>query len=137
MKIKQLFLIILVLIINLSIYSQTTPQEDKYTSINIMVNTVTTTELGNIVEYFAGGKFRQLFLPTKFYFGGIAVKVVEDDPHIAPQMSVIYKNLVPVKVKIYMPAYPVGYKYPVIPYLSKELIDKFNSTNKIEIQFKD
>ena len=137
MKIFRLLLIVCILSVCLALYPQATQQEDKYTSVNIMVSKVTSTELGYIVQYYAGGKFRELYLPTRFFFNGLAVKVVEESPQIAPQMSIIYKNLAPLKVKLYMPSNPEGLQYPAIEFMPKDMTDKFNSTNKLDIQMKD
>ena len=133
----RILIIILIILTTIPVNSQQDKKEDKFSSVNLIIKKVTSTELGFIAEYYAGGKFRELYLPAKFFLSGIAIKINEDDPNIAPQMNIIYKNLVPIRVKIYVPTIMIGIKYPALEVLPKEMIDKFNSTNKIDIVLKD
>jgi len=128
--------VIFLMAVSFFMTSQSSDQ-DKYSTMNIMIGKIYFTTYGLIVEYSSGGKVRQAFLPTKFFNTGIAIKIPDDNSNTTPQMNIIFKNKEQLKVKIYMPTYPIGYKYPLLEYLSKEIIDSFNKQEKLNIELFD
>ncbi|MBN2546233.1 MAG: hypothetical protein JXB50_10585 [Spirochaetes bacterium] len=129
---KTSMVIIFLIAISFFISSQSGDQ-DTYSTMNIMIGKIYFTTYGLIVEYSSGGKIREAYLPNKFFNEGIAIKIPDDNSNTTPQMNIIFKNKEQLKVKIYMPTLPIGYKYPLLEYVSKEIIDNFNKQEKLNI----
>ena len=130
---KLLILVILILSISLA-YSQDTTSttiQSKLTSVNIMLVTIIDTPKGMILEYFGSTDVKRIYLPFDFFNKSIAVKVFEEDADVAPQASVIYKDLQPFKIKIYMPRKASSLTYRYKDMLSDEEKEKFKTTNLI------
>ncbi len=135
--VKRISIMVVFLMVITIFMTAQTDNQDKFTTMNVMIGKIFFTSYGWIVEYSAGGKIRQAYLPNKFFDTGIAVKIPDDYSNTTPQMNIIYKNKEQLKVKIYVPTYPIGYKYPLLEYLSKEIIDSFNKQDKLNIEMFD
>lgn len=133
---KKLMYIITLLLITLTFSFSQGTKEDKYTTINVMISKVYSTSKGLIIEYFSSGKKRQTYLPNKFFDEGIAVKVIAENTSMTPQMNIIYRNLEPYKVKIYLPRFFDSITYQVMGFMTKEHIEKFK-VDKLIFVFKD
>ena len=134
---NALIIIILLMIVTVSLLAQDSVNEDKYTTVNIMIKTVYSTSMGLIIEYYSRGKIRRLYLPNKFFNEKTAVRIKEDAAFMTPQMNIVFKNKEAYKVKLYMPTYIDGFTYQVINFMTNELIEKFNSTDKLTFELKD
>jgi|GEM_PF-1647397 len=130
---RRIILFLFILIFSSLCFAQENDSQAKYTAVNFMVERIYFTRLGLIVYYYAEGRFQYLYLPNKFFNDGIAIKIKEGDGKITPQMSIIFKNFEPVKVKLYVPFVFDGPRYRIMDYLTKTIEDKFNSTEKIEV----
>ena len=109
------------------IYGQDTgaEQNDKYTTQNIMLTRITECRYGLILEYFSGVDLKTSYIPNKFFIDGTAVKIVENDTNISPQMNIIYKNLKPFKVKLYLATNVASLTYRYMDFVSSEIAEKF------------
>jgi hypothetical protein len=105
--------------------------QDKYTTVNIMLTQITATKLGSIVQYFGKDELKLLYIPDDFYNKNIAVNVWENDTKISPQMNVVYKNLKPFRVKIYIPKNASSLTYRYKELLTDEEKDKFKTSEII------
>ncbi|MCG8568818.1 MAG: hypothetical protein MJB14_01640 [Spirochaetes bacterium] len=130
------FILILLLICSvLPVMSQdTTTQEDKYSTVNVMIQRITDCRLGVIVEYYYGVKLIRSYFPNHFFSKKWAVKVVENDTHISPQMNIIYKNFKPLRVKLYLQTNVSSPTYRYLEYVSPEIEEKFKNA-KMEFVF--
>ncbi|OHD18114.1 MAG: hypothetical protein A2086_05600 [Spirochaetes bacterium GWD1_27_9] len=108
--------------------------EDKYTTMNIMLTKIVDTSKGVIIEYFAGDQLTYTYLPDDFFKSGMAVRVWEDDRNISPQANVVFKNLKPFKVKLYIPRNASSLIYRYKEFLTDEEKDKFKVTD-LEFKF--
>jgi hypothetical protein len=136
MKIKSIYIFILIVLIS-SFLSGQTATADKMTTVNVMISTIYSTNMGLIIEYYSDGKMRECYMPNSFFEDRTVVKIIEDNPTIAPQMNVVYKNNEPYKVKLYVPTYPNGLTYQAIPYLPDDKVQLFNNTKKLAIILKE
>lgn len=134
MSLRKLYIVLIILIVVIGISYAQNKDDNKYTTKNVMLKTIYTCKKGLIVEYFAGGKNRQIYLPNKFFDDGKAVRVIDDDGRATPQMNIIYKNLEPMKVKVYTPTLYTGITYQVIEFLSKEQEEAFE-TDELKFDF--
>ena len=137
MKIRfAVMLMIITLFFSGVISAQVAGENDKVTTVNIMISTIYSTNKGLIVEYYADGKFMECYLPHWFFDQRIVVKVLEDNPQISPQMNVVYKNGEPYKIKLYVPTVTNGWDYQVIEHLPDDKAKIFDSTKKLEVKLK-
>jgi hypothetical protein len=140
MPFKKIIYIILIVVFAMSLtYAQDAKKRDdsKYSCVNVMLSKVYFTRVGLILEYFTGNQMRQTYLPNKFFEQGMAIKVVDNDQKTTPQMNVMYKDLQPYKVKIYMPLAQDGLTYQIIEFMTKEQEDKFTNADKLVFNFWD
>jgi hypothetical protein len=138
MSANKIIFIILILFFGTLCFAQESGGQDKYTAVNFMVERIYFTRYGLIIHYFKEGRYEYLYLPNKFFEERIAVRIKEGDGKIVPQMSVIFKNLEPIKVKIYVPFVFDGPKYRIVDYVPTKMEERFKNTEKIEITiFKD
>ncbi len=118
-------LVLFLTLLSLSAYSQS--PKDKMSTKNYAINMIYTTQLGWIIDYNDYGSSKQIFLKSSFFRDGTAVRVAEDDT-IAPQMNLVYKNLKPFKLKIYVPVNVESRSYiRTIDILSPEMVEKFQA----------
>jgi len=135
MKTRLICLVIL-LILTVYLMSGQVATTDKMTTVNIMISTIYSTSMGMIIEYYSDNKLRECYLPNSFFEDRTVVKILEDNPHISPQMNIIYRNNEPYKVKLYVPSNPNGLTYQAIPFLSDDKVQMFNNTKKLVVPLK-
>lgn len=112
----------------LSAQESNTENEDKFSVVNVMLTRITDCRYGMILEYFHGIKLKKVYIPNQFLIDGRAIKVVENDVRVSPQMNIIYKNFEPFKVKLYLAKDISNLTYQFIDYVPPELAEKFNIT---------
>ena len=132
-----LLIILIVISIVPYINSEEDTSKDRFTALNALIETVYYTQYGMIVEFLSEGKIRQLYIPNRFFDEQLAIRFTEGTEAYAPQLSVIYRNLEPFRIKLYLPKVPYGPKYVTLEYPSDEIINKFKNTEKIEVSFWD
>ncbi len=135
---KKLVVLILVFIFAfVSLYSQGTKkdeQEDKFSTMNVMLTQIIDTPKGVIVEYYAKDEIQYTYIPNKFFEESIAVRVWENDTSISPQANVVFKNGEQFKVKIYMPKNTSSLVYRMKDFLNEKEKEAFN-TKELKFTF--
>ncbi len=131
-KILSSILFVLFLCPLLFSQSQNNSKNDKYSSVNVIVQTIWSTKMGIVVDYYLDGEILSAYIPNKYFDDKTVIRIYEDNSQISPQMNIIYKNLEPFRVKLYVPTNPYGPKYKVIEIMPNDLIDKFKNTTKLE-----
>lgn len=133
-NVKYLAVILLIISLSVCAFSQEADEDsDKYTTQNVIITTIYSTEMGQIVEYNANNKKQTAYLPHRFFEEGIAVNIIERDGTLTPQMNIVYKNWQQYRVKIYIAPVLLGPTYKVMDYLPPAIQEKFKNTKELTI----
>jgi hypothetical protein len=128
-------LVVFLLVSSIAVYSQgTVKDEDKITSTQIIPMVLTDTRLGTIIQYFEGIDLKYLYVPNEFFNSGMVSRIYVGSTDVTPQLSVIFKNGKPFRMKIYMPRNASSMTYRYKEMLTDEEVEKFK-TKELLINF--
>ena len=105
---------------------------DKFFTKNVNLNSIVYTTQGIVVVYNTGRKYREAYLPNKFFQDGRVKMVSTNEPGLNMQANVFYRNGKPYKVKIYTNKNAQGPGYVVRENVTKTMKDKFDSTEELD-----
>ena len=123
-KLKILAVLIL-LLCPAALFAQDDADNSKYTTQNVILSRVTECRYGIIIDYFSGTEMKTAYIPNKFFISGKAVKIPENDTNISPQMNIIYKDLQPFRVKLYIATKISNLTYQYMDFVSADIAAKF------------
>ena len=105
---------------------------DTFFTKNVNLNSIVYTNLGIVVVYNTGRKYKEAYLPNKFFQDGRVKMVPTNETGMNMQANVFYRNGKPYKVKIYTNKNAQGPGYVVRENVTKTMKDKFDSTEELD-----
>ncbi len=105
---------------------------DSFFTKNVNLNSIVYTNLGIVVVYNTGRKYKEAYLPNKFFQDGRVKMVPTTESGMNMQANVFYRNGKPYKVKIYTNKNAQGPGYVVRENVTKTMKDKFDSTEELD-----
>ena len=105
---------------------------DQFFTKNLQLNSIVYTNQGLVVVYYTGRKFKEAYLPNKFFTDGRVKMVCTNESDMNLQANVFYRNGKPYKVKIYTNKNAQGPGYIVRENITKTMKDKFDSTEELD-----
>ncbi|MBQ3922604.1 MAG: hypothetical protein II707_04845 [Spirochaetales bacterium] len=105
---------------------------DSFFTKNINLNSIVYTTQGVVVVYNTGRKYKEAYLPNKFFQDGRVKMVPTTESGMNLQANVFYRNGKPYKVKIYTNKNAQGPGYVVRENVTKTMKDKFDSTEELD-----
>ena len=105
---------------------------DKFFTKNVQLNSIVYTNQGIVVVYNTGRKYREAYLPNKFFNDGRVKMVATNEPGMSMQANVFYRNGKPYKVKIYTNKNAQGPGYVVRENVSASMKEKFENQEDLD-----
>ena len=105
---------------------------DTFFTKNVNLNSIVYTNQGIVVVYNTGRKYKEAYLPNKFFEDGRVKMVCTNESDMNLQANVFYRNGKPYKVKIYTNKNAQGPGYIVRENITKTMKDKFDSTEELD-----